>query len=87
MVGVGALLGDVGAHMGLVMRGGGSFQLLGCLIALVFGSEVVGHDSVAFGIVSLVNRAVMGLGSVAVLVAVPGFLRLQVGFHVHTDIA
>ena len=26
-------------------------------------------------------------GGVAVLVAVPGFLRLRVGFHVHTDIA
>ena len=47
MVGVGALLGDVGAHMGLVMHGGGSFQLLGCPIVLVFGSEVVGHNLAA----------------------------------------
>ena len=31
--------------------------------------------------------SLQGWAHVAVLVAVPGFLRLRVGFHVHTDIA
>ena len=64
MVGVGALLGDVGACMGLIVRGGGSFQLLGHPIMLVFGSEVVGRNSAAFGVVSLANGAVVGLGRI-----------------------
>ena len=50
--------------MGLIVRGGGSFQLLGHPIALVFGSEVVGRDSAAFGIISLANVVVASLGRV-----------------------
>ena len=52
----------MGACMGLVVGGGGSLHLLGCPIALVFGSEVVGRDSVAFSVVSLANVVVAGLG-------------------------
>ena len=56
--------GDIGARMGLVVGGGSLLHLLGCPITLVFGSEVVGRDSVAFGIVSLANVVVVGLGQV-----------------------
>ena len=59
---MGTLLGDVGARMGLIVRGGGLFQLLGHSIALVFGSEVVGRDSAAFGVVSLANVVMVSLG-------------------------
>ena len=64
VVGIKTLWGDIGACMGLVMGGGCSLHLLGHPIVLVFGSEVVGCDSVAFGIISLVNVVVVGLGQV-----------------------
>ena len=62
VTGVEASWGDIGARMGLVVGGGSSLHLLGCPIALVFGSEVVGCDSAAFGIDSLANMVVAGLG-------------------------
>ena len=64
VTGVEASWGDIGARMGLVVGGGGSLHLLGRPIALVFGSEIVGCGSVAFGVVSLANVVVAGLGRV-----------------------
>ena len=61
--GVGMLWGDVGVHMGLIVGNGSS---LGRSIALRVENVEVGHDSAAFGVVSLaivtvVIVAVVGL--------------------------
>ena len=58
-VGAGALWGDVGTRMGLV---GGVGGLLDGSIALELEDKVVGRNSVAFGVVSLANVVVAGLG-------------------------
>ena len=58
--------------MGLFMHGGGLLQLLGHLIRLVFGSEVVGRNLVAFGVVLLANVVVAGLGGVGLNLGMTG---------------
>ena len=57
-VGEGALWDDVGTWMGLV---GG---LLNGSIMLEFEDKVVGRDSAALGVISLMNVAVAGLGRI-----------------------
>ena len=74
VTGVEASWGDIGARMGLVVGGGGSLHLLGRPIALVFGSEVVGRDSAVFGVDSLANVVVAGLGRVGSSLEVVGAL-------------
>ena len=52
MVGEGTLWGDMGVHMGLTV---GIEDLPNGLMTLEFEHKVVGHDSVAFGVVLLVR--------------------------------
>ena len=72
VMGIEASWGDIGAWMGLVMGVGGLLHLLGCPIALVFGSEVVERDLAAFGVVSLANVVVAGLGRVGLSLGMMG---------------
>ena len=70
-VGVGALWGDVQARVGLVM---GDWDVLDYSIELGFENEVVERGSAAFGVVSSVNAAVMGLGGIGLSSGMAGAL-------------
>ena len=61
MTGVETLWGDMWARVGLVMVNGG---VLDHSITLRFEHKVVGRDSVALGIISLMNVAVVSLGGI-----------------------
>ena len=74
MVGIKTLWGDMGACIGLIVGDGGWLWLLGCPITWVVGSEVMGRDSAAFGVVLLANVAVMGLGGVGLSLGMAGAL-------------
>ena len=65
------LWGDVRAHVGLIVADGG---VVDHSITLGFENEVVELGSAAFGLVSSVNVAVMGLGGVKSSLGMAGAL-------------
>ena len=70
-MGVKTSWGDVWAHVGLIIAERG---VLDRSITLWFKNEVVECGSAAFGIISLVNVAVMGLGGVGSSLGMVGAL-------------
>ena len=71
VTGVETLWGDVWACVGLIIADGG---VLNHSIMLGFENEVVECGLAAFGIVSSVNMAVMGLGGVGSSLGMAGAL-------------
>ena len=71
VTGVETSWGDVQARVGLIIADGG---VLEHSVMLGFENEVVVHSSAAFGIVSLVNVAAMGLGGVGSSLVMAGAL-------------
>ena len=71
VVGVKTLWGDVWAHVGFIMVNGG---VLNRSITLGFEHKVVGRDSAALGVISLMNVAIVGLGGIGSSLGMVGAL-------------